>query len=201
MTSSTSELDTRIKTFMRNVSPLQPESKDLSKLYSSEIDTDTVYTALAGTDAATFSTKLTKTEVLNSLTIAEQIDKFFTNQALTQSDYRQDIQGIIYGNNTYTSPGISTAIEDYGVRAVALCQASLNLFNDANEILDIYFDTEISTIYAAVTGVDLPWQDYSKSDFGAAITLIENFKKLINNEVATQADYGATIAKWIKIIG
>lgn len=198
---STIELDNRLKAFIKKVSPLQPESKDLSKLYWSEITGDAVFSVLLTTDAATFSTKLTKQEVINALTISEQIDKFFTNQALTQADYRQNIQGIIYGNNEYASPGISTAIEDYGVRSVALCRAALELFNDANEILDLYFDTEISTIYAAVTGVDLPWQDYSKSDFGAAITLIENFKKLINNEVATQGDYGATVAKWIKIIG
>jgi len=200
MKPATEVLEDKIKAFITTFTTMQPESSDLSKLYWAEVNTDAVYTALASSAAATFSTKLTKQEVINALTWAEQVDKLFTNQALTQSDYLLNVQGIVYGNDEYTSPGISTAIEAFGERSVTFCTSSLQLFKDAKDILDIYFDTEISAAVGAVTGEECPWYDFSKSDFTEAINMIEAFKKLINNEVATQADYGATIAKWSKIL-
>jgi hypothetical protein len=201
MSPATEVIETKIKAFITTFKDMQPESSDLSKLYWSEVNTDTVYTALISSAAATHSTKLTKHVVSNALTGAEQVDKSFTNQALTQSDYLQNVQGIIYGNDEYaTAGGISTAIEAFGERSVTFCTSSLQLFKDAKDILDLYFDTEISAAVGAVTGEELPWYEFSKSDFTEAVTMIEAFKKLINNEVATQGDYGATIAKWRKII-
>ena len=177
---------------------IQPESSDLSKLYWSEISGDATYSGLASGAAATFGTKLTKQEIINGLAITEQFDKFFTNQALTQADYLANIDGIIYGNDEYTSPGISVAIEQFGIRLVALSEASLVLFKSAKDILDIYFDTEISGAIGGVSGGLLPWTAISKSDISASVSLIEAFKKVINNEVAAQADYGSTVAAWRK---
>ena len=201
MKKSTAILEQNLKAFMGSMVWIQPESADLSKLYWTQISGDAIYSALASGDAATYSTKLTKQEVINALTWAEQLDKFFTNQALTQSDYLNGIQGIIYGNDQYVSAGgISEAIEAFGERAVTLCQASLQLFKDCKDSLDIYFDTEISAAIGAVTGEETPWYEFSKSDFTEAVGMVEAFKKMINNEVAAQGDYGATVAKWRKII-
>jgi len=200
MTTAISILETKIKSFMTSMIWIQPESADLYKLYWGEINTDSVYTSLASSAAATFSTKLTKQEITNALTYIEQLDKFFTNQAPAQSDYLLNIEGILYGNDAYTSPGISTAIEDFGVRSVALCTSVLQIFKDAKDMLDIYFDTEISAAIGAVTGENVPWYGFSKSDFAAAMAMIEAFKKLVNNEVSAQADYGATVAKWTSLV-
>ena len=181
--------------------PMVNESADLVKLYWSEVNTDSTYTALATTDAATFSTKLTKQEVINALTIAEQIDKFFQNQALAQSDYYLNIQGILHGNDERTSPGISPAIEAFGTRSVALMNSIITAFNCAKDTLDVWFDTEIQVAFAALTGDNVPWYDITVEDLNDGIVLIENFKKLINNEVATQANYSNTVANWRKILG
>jgi hypothetical protein len=197
---STAKLEEKIKAFMSSMLWMQPEASDLSKLYWAEVNTDTTYTALAAGAAATFSTKLTKQEVINALTYIEQLDKFYTNQALSQADYLLNVQGIINGNDQYVSPGISVAIENFGERAVSLCSSALQLFKDGKDILDVYFDTEISAAIGAVTGEECPWYTFSKSDFSEAVSLVEAFKKLINNEVAAQADYGATVAKWRKIL-
>lgn len=197
---STEIMETKIKAFMTSMIWIQNECVDLSKLYWSEINTDSTYSALASSAAATFSTNLTKQEIINALSYAEQLDKMFTNQALTQSDYLLNIQGIIYGNDAYASPGISVAIEDFGVRSVALCESSLQLFKDSKNMLDIYFDTEISGAVGAISGEELPWYNFSKSDFTESIGFIEAFNKLINNEAAATGDYGATVSKWRKIL-
>lgn len=197
---ATQILETKIKTFMTSMLWMQPEASDLAKLYWAEVNSDSTYTALSSSAAATYSTKLTKQELTNALTFIEELEDFYTNSALTQADYLANIQAIVYGNDEYTSPGISPAIEGFGERSVTLLESVLVCFKDAKDMLDIYFDNEISDAVGALTGEECPWYAFSKSDFTEAISLIENFKKLVNNEVASQADYGATIAKWRKIL-
>lgn len=200
MKTATNILETKMKAFMTSMITMQPEASDLVKLYWAEVNSDSTYTALASSAAATFSSQLTKQEVINALTISEQIEKFFTNVAMTQADYRINIEGIIHGNDAYASPGISVAIEGFGERAVTMCQDILQNYKDAIDILDVYFDTEISAAIGAVTVEECPWYNFSKSDFTEGISLIENFKKLVNNEAATTGDYGSTVAKWRKIV-
>ena len=200
MSTSTEILESSLKSFMDAMVILQPESSDLSKLYWAEVNTDGTYTALAGGAAATFSSQLTKQEIINALSFAEQIDKFFSNQALAQADYLLNMEGIIYGNDSYGSPGISVAIEQFGERSVEFCTKCLQLFKDAKDILDMYFDTEISAAIGAVTITEVPWYNFNKSDFTSAVSLVENFKKAINNEVASQADYSSTVSRWRKIL-
>lgn len=200
MTTSTEKLDELLKLFMTSMVTVQTEAIDLEDLYWAEVSTDSTYTALASSAAATFATKLTKQEVINSLTIAEQVRKFFTNVAMTQNDYWNNFHGILYGNDEYTSPGISTAIEAYGTRAVSFIGTLLTEFNRSRDILDIYFDTTINAAIAAVTVEECPWYEYTKDDLIDGLTLVENFKKLFNNEAPTTGDYGSTLARWRKII-
>lgn len=201
MSTSTIQIETRISALMGTMNALMFEAADLYKLYWSEVSTDATFTALGSGAAATYTTKLTKQEVINALTLSEQMDRFFTNQSLTQADYRTNMNGIRYGNDQYAmAGGISVAIETFGERAVTFINQLFQLFDEAKCILDLYFDTEISGAVGAVTGASLPWTTIEKSDFTGSITLIENYKKLINNEVATAGDYGATVAKWVKIV-
>lgn len=176
------------------------EAPDISKLYWTEVNTDATYSALAAGDAATFSTKLTKQEVQNALSIAEQLDKFFQNQALTQADYLQNIQGIRYGNDPYTSPGISVAIEAYGERVVTFANDLLTTFKNCQDILDIWFSTGISSATGSVSTTSVPWySNITRGELNDAITLVENFKELLNNEIATSAAYEATVSKFRRI--
>jgi hypothetical protein len=199
MKTSTELLFEKMKPFMGSMLWIQPEVSDLSKLYWGQVNIDAAYTALAVGDPATLSTKLTKQEVLNALAWAEQLVAFFANTALTQSDYLLNLQGISYGNNAAAS-ALSPAIEDFGERSVTLANSSIQLLDDAKDILDVYFDNEISAAIGAVTGEEVPWYTFSKSDFTEGVSLIEAFRKLIDNQVATQADYSSTAAKWSDII-
>lgn len=200
MTTSTEKLEEQLKLFFASMVTIQTEAKDLEDLYWAEVSGDSTYSALANSDAATFATKLTKGEVINSLTIAEQIRKYFTNVAMTQNDYWNNFHGILYGNDERTSPGISVAIEAYGTRAVSFIGTLLTEFNRSRDILDIYFDTTIDAAIAAVTIEECPWYEFTKDDLLDGLTAVENFKKLINNEAPTTGDYGSTVARWQKII-
>jgi len=200
MKTSAEKLEEMVKAFMDSMIWMQPEAADLVKLYWAEVNSDSTYTALSVSAAATFTTKMTKQEVINGLTWLEDVEDFYTNSAVTTTDYLQNLQGIIYGNDQYASPGISPAVEAFADRLLVMAQSSLQLFKDAKDLLDVYFDSEISAATGAVTGEEMPFYTFSKSDFTEAITLIEQFKKMINNEAVTTGDYGATVAKWRKIL-
>lgn len=45
----------------------------------------------------------------------------------------------------------------------------------------------------------IPGSDRTKSELEAGVTLVEQFKKLLNNETAIQADYSATLAMWSRL--
>jgi len=201
MATSVSVLETRLKSFMQSCQSFQLEAADLYKLYWSQVSPDAGYTALASGDAATKSSKLTKAEVISGLTFAEQIDRFFTNQSLTQSDYQLTLNAVIYGNDE-KAVALSVAIEAFGDRLVAFCQDALELFKQAKDNLDLYNDSEISGAVGGVSGTGLPFYDFTKNELTIAINLISGLKKLINNESLSgvQADYSSTVAVWRHLV-
>lgn len=199
MASATEILHSKMRFIIQDMAAHQQEAIDLKKLYFSEVDSDTVFSALLSALAATFSTKLTKGECVNGATFVGEVVDFFTNSAVTQGDYHATIQSVKYGNHEYTSPGISPACEAYGERLKAFAEVALDLFLRCLEALDIYTDNEIADALGALSGDQVPWVEVSVADFTAGITLIEQYKKMINNEAVSTADYGATVAKWERL--
>ena len=191
-------LENQIKEVMQSLAWIQPEVADLIKLYwSGDVSSD--ISALAGTDPATKSSKLTKDELINGLTLSEQLDKFFTNQAVAQSDYHGVLQDIIYGNDEIIT-ALSVATEAFGDRVKSLAEALRTLFSRCKDLLDLYNDAEISAAVAGISdGTIVFGAEVSKSELISGITLCDQFKKFINNEIVTTGDYGSTVAKWRRI--
>lgn len=197
ISTSSQILEDKIKTIFGTMQALEMEAADLYALYWGQIDSDAAFTALNNADAATKLTKLTKAELVNGVTLVEQIDRFFTNQSLTQGNYLGTLHAVIYGNDEITT-SISTAIEAFGERLVDFCQNLLSVFSDAKAALNVYVDAEIADTLGALAGDNVPFYVFSKSDLTLAINLLSGFKKLINNEDLTgvQGDYSSTVAVW-----
>ena len=195
----TLKLEQDIKSFVSSSVFMQNEAVDLEKLYWSEVSPDSTFSSATSGDAITNSTKLTKQEVINALTIAAQVKNFYQNSTLTQSDYYQNIQGIVYGNDQKT-PQISDAIEAFGDRSVEFCNNILTMIKQAADILDLYFDTEISSAVGSIsTSTVVFGSNVTKQELTDGINLCDNFRKMITNQVATQSDWGAIVAKWQRI--
>lgn len=198
MINLTLELENEIKSFTNQMKNIWLEAEDIYKIYwsagpSSELS------GLANGDAATVSTKLTKLEITNGLTFCEELIDFFTNDAVAQADYMATIQNIYYGNNAAVSP-ISVAVEALGSRLYNLAGTCWTQHNKAKSLLDFYNDTEISAAIGAISTTTVVFgANANKSLFTSGMTLIEQFKKMINNEAVTTGDYAATVAKWEQI--
>lgn len=199
MTNLTLELEGELKAFATSLKNVWLEAADIYKQYWST-DANTQVSALAtdGT-AATVSTKLTKGNVIAGLALVEELEDFFTNSAVAQADYLATLQIILYGNASLGSP-LSVATESVGNRLHSLAGTLLSLYKKAIALLDFYSDTEISAAVGAISTHTVVFgATTTKSLFTSGVTLVEQFKKMMANEVVTTGDYAATLAKWEQV--
>jgi len=105
-----------------------------------------------------------------------------------------------FGSTTTPSFTPSTALENIGNRFKTLAESCIEIDKQTQTILDIYFDNQINTAFAAL--------DVDRHVFGAcmtidqmqnALTLIENFQKFINGTTPSNADYASTISQWMNL--
>jgi len=187
-----------IKDVINTMSVIQQETIDINKMYWST-DANTQITGADDTDPVTLSTKLIKTEYVAGITFLEDLEDFFLNEAVTQTDYAQTCNKIKYGSAA-APVSLSYATESLGDRMYDICNWSLSLLKKCREIIDLYYDNEISDM---MTNVDaqrtVSCGGLTRDQLNTGINLIEQFKKMMNNEVVTQADYAATISTWKRI--
>lgn len=188
-------MEEKIKNFFVNMEYAWLETQDIYDLHW-KTNANTLVSALANdTDPATKTTKLTKSEYSAGVTLCEKMIAFFGNSAVTQSDYLQSIQNILFGDDEITVP-LSTGVESVGDRLYSLSEILLAQFKEAKDILEMYNDNGVSTQLSGVSSGDkLGCMSFSKELFSSYITFIEQFKKMINNEIVTTADYRATLSK------
>jgi len=194
---STKLLETNLILMMKEFNALQFEAKDISDMYWKEsVSSD--LSPLLGSDAATIETKNTKDELVNMLTFAEQVDKFFQNSALTTADYLQTIMRSLYGNDERTPTKLSEPVEEFGRKTKEFATNCHSLYLRAKENEQIYFDNEIGDIVAVLDSQRIvPGSQVTAADVSNAITLLQQWKNLIGNSATTAADYSVTVSRWL----
>ena len=191
-------LQTNIKIIFDLLESIKQESADIYKAYWSS-DANTTVGALGDSDPATYASRLIKTEYSSGLALVEDLDDFFTNSAVTQTDYKQTCGNLFYGSAT--TPTLRTnATEAIGDRLKNIASSCLAADKLCVEALKLHTESEI---YDAFTnngnfsaGNIVFGSEMTKADLNAGITLIEQFKKMMNNEAVTTADYAVTLATW-----
>ena len=129
---------------------------------------------------------------------AANLDKFFSNQAVAQSDYLQTIEQIKYGNAELVTQ-LSEATEQIGTRIKQLCLDALEIYKQILDAIDLYFKNEIGDMLAVMDSHRIfSGAEMNVSDLTAAITLFQQFQNMIENSAVATAEYGGTIAIWEK---
>lgn len=196
MNTVTIDLENAFKSFATNLNWVMNEAKDIHTTYFAT-DASTLINALAtsGTGAS-LDTKLTKAQYTNGIGFLEQLNNFFGNAAVTQGDYMNTLQNLIYGNAA--SPAkVSDAAESLANRMKVLAASCVSHFLSAKDLLGIFNNSELAEVIANISGARIVYgANMSVTQMTAGITLVEQYKKLINNEVVATGDYGVTIAQW-----
>jgi len=193
----TAQLQVDIQTAFETFSLMRNEVRDLSNLYwKGGVSTD-LSAVSGGSDPVTQTTKLTKDQLISALSLIEELDDFFDNDAVAQSDYLTTIETNIHGKATPTL--ISPAVEAFGDRSVQLCQDALTQYNRSRDIENWYNSSEISAYIGSVsTQKIIDGSDMTKDDLTSAITLIQQFQRMLENLLVTAGDYKVTLGKWAR---
>lgn len=191
-------LQVSIKEVVESMITIKEEVRDIVKAYWST-DANTLVSALENaSDAATLSTKLTKSNYINAVTIVSELNDFFSNADVTQADHIQNCHLIKY-SSAVTPTKLSESTEMIGERMLQVVLDCLEIFKKCNNILKIYTSEQMDVV---VSGWDaqrmIPSSSMSTSCLSSGIVLIEQFKKMFNNEVVTTADYASTLALWAR---
>jgi hypothetical protein len=199
MNNITSVLQGEFKSFAINLAWVMQEAADIDKAYFAT-DASTLVGALSsGTSAASLDTKLTKAQYVNYIGFVEQLANFFGNSAVTTGDYLTNIDQVIYGNAA-TPAKLSDATESIANRMKVHAQACLTHFLKAKYLMDLYSNSELSVIVAGCTGARMVYgADMNVTQLTQGITLVEQFKKMINNESVVTGLYSANVAVWEQI--
>lgn len=199
MFNETKVLQDKIYQIMRTMDWMDTESRNIEKAYWAT-ETNTYVGGLsADADPATTNTRLSKKEFVDGITLCGQIKNFFSNAAVLQADNQVIIENIRYAD-TLGAADVPTCAEEIGQRLSTLCLNILSAYDSCRECLAYYDATEISDMvgvlasHRGVFGSSMTVQTLSEG-----MTCIDNFKKLINNEVATQGDYRSTVQKWMAL--
>lgn len=195
----TQDFQTDTKNFVIGMDWIQQEAKDIYKAYFAS-DASTLVNALGSSSAgASLATKYTKAQYQNAIGFIEQLTKFFDNQAVTTGDYLTNIEQVIYANAA-TPAFLSDAAESIANRIKVLCDSSLNHFNLAKKIKSIYDNSELSVLVAGLSaGRVIYGSTMNNTQLTQGITLVEQYKKMINNEAVTTGLYSANISVWLSL--
>lgn len=193
---TTKKIQIDIKSFMDGMLWLKETSKCIYDAYW-DTDASTLVPALAsGVSGATVESSLTKDEFVNGITFIEDLVDLFSNGAVSQADYLGTCNKLQYGSASITVP-LSNATEALGTRLQTLGINCIGYYHDARNILNFYTNNELGDMISSLDAQRIvPGSDMTVSDLNAGITLVEQYKKMINNEVVSQALYEATVATW-----
>jgi len=174
---------------------MKEEVKNVTKTYWST-DATTLITGASDPDPVTFATHLIKTEYIGGITLVEELEDFFINSAVTQADYAQTCEKLLYGCAVEPTK-LSNATEEVGDRLIVVAGNCAELCKKCCNMLELYINNQVDLMIANLdTQRIIPGSQMTKDELSSGITLVEQFKKMMNNEVVSTADYSATLAKW-----
>lgn len=197
MNDTSQKLETAILAVATSLKSIRNESSDVYKVYFAT-GADALVSALAANGtAATVTTKLTKSEIINGITFIGELNDFFDNAAVAQGDYLQSLENLINGSDQ-AGAALSNDVEAIGTRLKELAEDCVEVFKQAKDILKAYSASELSAVVSAISTTTVVFGcSTTKAKLSSGITLVEQFKKMINNEAVTTGDYSSTVSSWV----
>jgi hypothetical protein len=184
-----------IKSIAAGMRVISAQASYIQKAYFATPAASIVSLLSADEAPATQASALTKSSVIEGVTLSESIVNFFNNSAVTMSDNTQRAMLLTNGSAVLASP-LSQDLEAIGNAMKQLGTDVLTTKNRCLSLQKLYFGTYVSAVVGALSSSDvLPGCEITKEEIISAITLTEQFINLMSNQAVVRADYAATLAK------
>lgn len=192
-------LQNNIKTIMTSLASMQRECKSIYDSYWKTMANTTVSGLSTDATPATVTSKFTKKNYIDAITLSESLNNFFQNAAVTTGDYLQTAVTAKYGNAVLGS-AIDVPTESIGDRLKQLCLDCIEIYRQSQNVLDLYFDNEVGDIVAVLDAQRIVYgSEMTVSDLSSAMTLLQQFNNFMSNSIVTAGDYNSTISKWNRL--
>lgn len=190
----TQTVEESIKTFMSAFTYMPAKCDDIQKIYYTSVNS--AISGLGDSDPVTLSTKLTKSNVINGITLTEQLENFLGNASVVTGDYYATLVQLTNGIADSTAT-INAACEYLGEQLRSLANDVLTAQQRAKVINDLYTDNQISTVVAAIDSDRVVYGSNSTaSKFSSASLMISQLLNMIGNSDTTSGDYMSTVSNW-----
>jgi hypothetical protein len=171
------------------------EANNLTMLYWKS-DMQTKLATIADADPATVNSRMTKANIISSLTMFEKFVAMANSGTAVTADYAATAVNCLSGT-VGRETVLSNATETYGDRTFALLTQLLGMANDAAEILSLYFAYKFISVLGVLEDEDrLLGATATKSEISSAVTVIEQFKKMAFGESYTTGNYHSISYRW-----
>lgn len=195
MTVASAKLQQDVKSIMDSLLAMRNEGLDIYNLYWKGGVTGDI-SALSSGDPVSYSTRLNKGQLASALTLADQLGNiFFENASVTTGDYMATCQVLQYGYETPTL--LTPAVEGFAAKAYAFARSCVDIYNKARNCENFYSSVLYASIAALASGSDVvPGSDMTKDEILAAIDLIQQYQKFIQNQAVTTGYYRTVLGIW-----
>lgn len=188
-------LEALINSFMEDFRYMSADCDDIQKIYYTAVSS--AISGYGDTDPVTQSTSLTKQDVVNGITMTEQVENFLGNSAVVTGDYYATLVNLTNGNADATSV-VNNACENIGNDLKSLGDTLLTSYQRAKVIQETYVDNEIDTVVDNVSSDRIMYGgNKTVSLFSEAKTMVDQFLNFINNTDTTSGDYMSTVSNWV----
>lgn len=176
---------------------IKNEAADITKAYFSTGASTLVGALASDTTAATVASKLTKGEFINGIVMSQQLENFFGNSAVSQSDYMSSAQNLVNGSDAAGS-ALSQDVESIGSRLASLSGTLIEVKKKCQDIIDSYNGSELSAAAGAMSASAVVFgSSMTKQRLGDGINLCQEFNDLMGNAAVAQGDWKAIVAKFV----
>ena len=198
MNTVTSTLETNLVALANSLYLMSAEVTDIYQYYFGTSASTLVDALATGATAATSSGNggLTKDQFEGGITLCESLIDFFGNSAVSTAAYIQHADKLINGSANATP--LSNDVEVIGARLRDLGENVIQLKKDTANIEKTYNSSGLSAIIGSIgTSVVIYGSSLTQAKFVSGIVLVQQYKKLLNNEAVTTGDYLSTVTNFV----
>lgn len=188
-------VESNMKNIAGELSIVKQSADEIAKAYFST-SASSLVGAAGSSDAVTVSSKLTKTNYINGVTLAQELQKLFTNQDVTEGDYLSSAHNMVNGS-TAAAQALSQDVEVIGNNIVLLAKKMIELRKSCQTTLAWYNSSDLASALVPVSLNTIVFGcSTTKQKFVDGMNMCQQVMNLMDNAAVTQGDWMAIVVKW-----
>lgn len=188
-------IENNMKNISGDLASVRQSADEIVKAYFSTSTSSLVGAAQNG-DPVTVASKLTKANFVNGINFSQQIQNFFTNQAVVQGDYLSTAYNLLNGS-TAAAQALSQDVEVIGNNIVVLGKKMVDLRKQCQSTLAWYNSSDLASALVPVSLNTIVFGcSTTKQKFVDGMNMCQQVINLMDNADVVEGDWMSITVKW-----